>query len=192
MANMRLCFLLSLLSATASAFAPAKMRRRCAATVSLNSKDPARAHFERNLEEMMDNDWRVFRAKLVAQEQLLLKPKQEMDEKLLVQAQRGESIAGTINSIFHKKEKSIFEGHSIGGAYFHPTDDPFVSVAELPALLQPTVTVDKHRWAHAIPNIETGCVLVANEMLGGVFHQTVVLVVSHCDRSGSVGIVINR
>jgi len=35
-------------------------------------------------------------------------------------------------------------------------------------------------------------VLVANEKLGGVFHQTVVLVIEHNDVTGSTGIVINR
>lgn len=43
-----------------------------------------------------------------------------------------------------------------------------------------------------IPHIEPGCVLVANERLGGVFHQTVVLIIDHNDSSGSTGIVINR
>ena len=38
-------------------------------TSQLCSKNSDRAHIERNLEDMMDNDWRVFRAKLVAQEQ---------------------------------------------------------------------------------------------------------------------------
>jgi putative transcriptional regulator len=200
MTNVRFCLAFTLLSAAASAFSPSAHRGRyAAAAVSLKSKNSDRAHIERNLEEMMDNDWRVFRAKLVAQEeqqealqQNQQKPKQEIDDKLHKQGQLGDLFAGAINSIFHKKEKSIFDGDSIGGAYLHKSDDPFVSEAELPALLMPSVTVNKHRWAHAIPHVETGCVLVANEKLGGVFHQTVVLVVQHCDRTGSVGIVINR
>jgi len=72
--------------------------------------------------------------------------------------------------------------------------DPFASPAEMPLFLSPSeaVKLDKHRWAHPISHIEQGCVLVANERLGGVFHQTVVLVIDHCELIGSTGIVINR
>merc|ERR1712218_139142 len=73
-------------------------------------------------------------------------------------------------------------------------DDPFASVDEIVALnpLFQHVEVDKRWWAHSIPHIEPGCVLVANERLGGVFHQTVVLIIDHNDTTGSTGIVINR
>lgn len=73
----------------------------------------------------------------------------------------------------------------------HSYEDPFVSPAELPLFIQET-KINKHRWAHEIPHVEPGCVLIANEKLGGVFHQTVVLIVQHCERSGSIGMVINR
>ena len=71
-------------------------------------------------------------------------------------------------------------------------EDPFVSHAEIPVLMQSKVIIDKHRWAHPITHIEPGCVLVANEKLGGVFHQTVILIIEHNDAVGSKGIVINR
>ena len=78
---------------------------------------------------------------------------------------------------------NILSGENIGGAV--PQDellyqDPFVSAAELPIHIKPkTVSVNKHRWAHEIQHIEPGCVLIANEKLGGVFHQTIVLIVDH-------------
>ena len=173
---------------------------------------------ERNLEDMMNNDWRVFRAKLVAQEQAEEEANRNKktksktpegvtmseDEKLAKQGQLGEMFAQTISSIFkgnHKEavrgnRSDIFRGDSVGGAL--PLDeellyhDPFVSAAELPILMKPKPKIDKHRWAHEIPHVEPGCVLIANEKLGGVFHQTVVLVIENHEASGSTGIVINR
>ena len=57
---------------------------------------------------------------------------------------------------------------------------------------EPKVKIDKHRWAHPLFHVEPGCILVANEKLGGVFHQTVVLIIDHHDTAGSTGMVINR
>jgi putative transcriptional regulator len=97
-----------------------------------------------------------------------------------------------INNIFRNKSNSeakrenIFAGDTVGGASASPGDtnvddfvfeDPFVSAEELPLLLKPTVRINKHRWAHEI-STWNGCVLVANEKLGGVFHQTVVLLLN--------------
>jgi putative transcriptional regulator len=183
----------------------------------MNSKNSERAHIERNLEEMMGNDWRLFRANLVAKEQAEAshqrkndtpssEPKDYGDEKLAHQGQLGELFAGAISSIFQKKNSSrvasgrrhssdIFDGDAIGGLSDDDkivTDDPFVSEAELPLLMKSKVKINKHRWAHEIPHVEPGCVLLANEKLGGVFHQTVVLIVQHDEKTGSIGIVINR
>ena len=184
----------------------------------LCSKNSDRAHIERNLEDMMDNDWRVFRAKLVAQEQeeeeaakrKSKKARSESpseDDKLAKQGQLGEMFAQTISSIFKgnkdqegntngKDRGDIFRGDCVGGALplaeellYH---DPFVSAAEIPILMKPRPKINKHRWAHEITHVEPGCVLIANEKLGGVFHQTVVLVIEHHESSGSTGIVINR
>ena len=156
----------------------------------------------------MDRDWRVFRARLVAQEaheaeqqtdqsQNNHKPKSSPhDEKKAKQEKLGNIFAAIFN---HSKniDSSIFNGDSVGGATSDSMipdtcQDPFISRAEIPVLLQSKVEVDKHRWAHSLPHIEPGCVLVANEKLGGVFHQTVVLVIEHNDVTGSTGIVINR
>ena len=188
-----------------SAFVPASQNRRFQPM--FMSKNSDRAHLEKHLEDLMDNDWRVFRARLVAQEAAEAKdeskrPSAHGDEKLAKQGQLGDLFAGAISSIFSKPNKvptspdeDIFSGRSIGGADF-PDDivsqDPFVSADELPMLMKPKVTIDKHRWAHEIPHIEPGCILVANEKLGGVFHQTVVLIIEHNEANGSTGIVINR
>lgn len=190
-----------------------------AASTRLFSKSSDRAYIERTLEDMMGDDWREFRAKLVAQEHAAsLMPLSSFpnatnaaassttDSKLLKQGQLGDLFAGAISSIFHNshnhqqakksKDHNIFDGDCIGGidhsADFYSCNDPFASKDELPALMPSTVKIDKHRWAHAIHHPEPGSVLIANEKLGGIFHQTVVLIIQHCDKAGSTGVVINR
>lgn len=199
-----------------AAFAP--QRTSHDARIVMNSKNSERAHIERNLEEMMGNDWRLFRANLVAKEQAETAQrrkndqptpesgsKEYNDDKLAHQGQLGDLFAGAISSIFQKRNSSrvpgrrlssdIFDGDSIGGLTEEGkliSEDPFVSEAELPLLMKSKVKINKHRWAHEIPHVEPGCVLLANEKLGGVFHQTVVLIVQHDEKTGSIGIVINR
>jgi len=223
---------------------PQQRSDRLSSTSLASKKNSDRALIERNLEDMMNNDWRLFRAKLVAQERAETtasakkqdkshstsssspsssaaakkddtasssseKSSKMTDEKLAKQGQLGEMFAGAISSIFKgnpnknqhaamrssNNSNSIFQGDKVGGLAL-PEDfdfeDPFVSEAELPLLLKPKVSIDKHRWAHEIPHVERGCVLIANEKLGGVFHQTVVLITEHHEVSGSKGIVINR
>mmetsp|Transcript_18882 Transcript_18882/g.29097 ORF Transcript_18882/g.29097 Transcript_18882/m.29097 type:complete len:423 (-) Transcript_18882:321-1589(-) len=112
------------------------------------------------------------------------------------------SLPAGVSSIH---QYDIFEGDTVGGADSPSSvsstsssssssvcEDPFVSHAELPILLKPKAKINKHRWAHSIPHVEPGCVLLANEKLGGVFHQTVVLVIDHHETTGSTGIIINR
>uniref|UniRef100_A0A7R9W0N8 Transcriptional regulator n=1 Tax=Pseudictyota dubia TaxID=2749911 RepID=A0A7R9W0N8_9STRA len=188
------------------------------------SKNPDRARVEKTLEDLMDNDWRVFRAKLVMQEsreaeELERKKAENLefdDDNLVKQEKLSKLFAGVISSVFpsnnpeeantdipsddqdNSPSSSIFDGDAVGGATTSSVlpeecQDPFASPAELPILMQSeSVKLDRHRWAHPIPHIEPGCVLVANERLGGVFHQTVVLIVDHHESAGSTGIVINR
>jgi len=179
------------------------------------SKDSDRARMERNLEDMMGDDWRVFRAKLVAQEQMeavSTGPSSQQDDnssdgKQARQAQLGNLFSGALSSIFsqkhtsqnmgknhHENEISILTGEGIGTPSEPVCEDPFASEEEIIAAthLEPKVKVNKHRWAHPITHIEPGCVLIANEKLGGVFHQTVVLIIDHHDSTGSTGLIINR
>ena len=199
-----LLFIASLLEQhQAFAFVPTSQNQRL--QPSFMSKNSDRAHLEKNLEDLMDNDWRVFRARLVAQEKAEAKEETTRkssssisdDDKPAKLEQLGNLFAGAISSIFSKdtKDEDIFDGRSIGGADLPDgiiSQDPFVSAAEIPILMKPKVDIDKTRWAHAIPHIEPGCILVANEKLGGVFHQTVVLIIEHNEANGSTGIVINR
>ncbi len=194
-------------------------------------KSSDRARIERNLEDMMGNDWREFRAKLVAQEQAAATLREQQEHHMMMPSsttmQRrpmtpdsqlyyhahdvidlqpnhrpystlqpspqisssfmtdmppsqtvGDLFAGAIN---------IFDGYRISGKSLK-CSDPFVSEDELPIMMQKQVTINKHRWAHVIPSPEPGSVLISNTM----FHQTVVLIISHCDVKGSTGIVINR
>jgi putative transcriptional regulator len=203
----QLLVLVSCLISNTNAFVPHPAFDSSRTASALFVKRSDRAFIEKNLEDAMNNDWRVFRAKLVAQEGAETTTSdnshETKDEKLAKQGDLGDMFADAISSIFQKKGKEaavtaapdydIFEGDTVGGVAF-PDDceDPFVSHAELPILMEPKATIDKHRWAHTIPHVEPGSVLVANEKLGGVFHQTVVLVIDHCESQGSTGIIINR
>lgn len=180
----------------------------------LMSKNSDRARVEKHLEELMDNDWRLFRANLVAQENIEVleantkrnlitheSTSNQPDEKKARQEKFGNIFAAIFNHHREQEkegvEPSIFNGDAVGGASSSSMipdscEDPFVSVAEIPVLLKSKASVDKHRWAHPITHIEPGCVLVANEQLGGVFHQTIVLIIDHNEATGSTGIVINR
>lgn len=208
---------------------------------------------EKLLEESMGDDWRLFRAKLVAQERAQLqatkhqkknkhkknnnKPATDVERNTNSKTQQsavesastkdpsffhvqqqqqqqpqeppvgplGDLFGAAISSFFSKQQdkqpNAIFHGTTVGGQESSDgvvvNQDPFCSADELPLYSHhPTGNnyygVSKHRWAHPIENIEAGCVLIANEKLGGVFHQTVVLVVDHHATTGTTGIVINR
>lgn len=70
-------------------------------------------------------------------------------------------------------------------------EDPFASSEELESAKKPVFSLDNH-WAHALSCIEPGSVLLANEDLNGLFAQTVILIVSHYENSGTIGLIINR
>jgi len=200
----------------------------------LRTKNSDRARTERILEESMGDDWRLFRAKLVAQEKADISTRKNKNksqssssndkdnqdsssssskassstrqDELEKQGQLGEIFGAAISSIFksgsHKEkvevsDENIYRGDSIGRGVPQSElmyQDPFVSADELPIHIKPKLRapVNKHRWAHQIEHIEPGCVLIANEKLGGVFHQTVVMVVDHHEKTGTTGVVINR
>jgi putative transcriptional regulator len=203
----------------------------------LQTKNSDRARVERILEESMGDDWRLFRAKLVAQEKAeriasSSSAHHSMDNKnnhtkaassstqdeLEKNGQLGDLFGAAISSIFKSKhhqqhhvhetnsgkgsrgddvDANIYRGDSVGRGIPHDDfvhQDPFVSADELPIHIKPKkyAPVNKHRWAHPIEHIEPGCVLIANEKLGGVFHQTVVLIVDHHEKTGTTGVVINR
>lgn len=198
----------------------------------LRTKNSDRARTERILEESMGDDWRLFRAKLVAQEKAAISTEKTkaqtlssadtdshdsspssskasystQKDELEKQGQLGDLFGAAISSIFksgsHKEttkesDENIYRGGSIGRGVPQSElmyQDPFVSADELPIHIKPKMyaPVNKHRWAHNIDHIEPGCVLIANEKLGGVFHQTVVMVVDHHEKTGTTGVVINR
>ena len=211
-------------------------------STALKTKNSDRARTERILEESMGDDWRLFRAKLVAQEKAATVTAESSNSKsqsgstsslssasenrgsssssssstsssapqqkeLEKQGQLGDLFGAAISSIFksaHQKQaakvssdENIYRGDSIGRGVSQSDlmyQDPFVSADELPIHIKPKTyaPVNKHRWAHEIDHIEPGCVLIANEKLGGVFHQTVVLIVDHHEKTGTTGVVINR
>jgi len=165
---------------------------------------------EKTWEHMMGDDWREFRARLVAREHA--EELAETKTKIPVQGSSSSPpkeekfskiISGAISSIFSKggkddERKDMFNGE-VGGAtkfskFDNPCEDPFLSVEECHILYDKPddVHIDKHRWAHPLGHLEPGCVLIANEKLGGVFHQTVVLIIDHNEKTGSTGMIINR
>ena len=180
------------------------------------TRDNERARVEKRWEEMMDNDWREFRARLVARENAeemaieAAKTKTTAGSSVVPTKEEnlGELISGAFSSIFKggkhgDDEKNMFKGN-VGGANsntkFESTDfpseceDPFLSVEECHLIYSEPqqIEINKHRWAHPLGHVESGCVLVANEKLGGVFHQTVVLIIDHHEKIGSTGMIINR
>jgi len=138
------------------------------------SKNADRAHTEHILESMMGNDWRVFRAKLVAQEQadaLQLKsaasgigygnlPFQQEKKPL------HHLITGAFSSLFGARDLAslkfpppkrnssdqsdtrISKNHTrivyIGGSPV-PVEDPFASEDELLLMMEPKIILDQHR-----------------------------------------------
>ena len=184
----------------------------------------------------MGEDWREFRAKLVAREHaedmgIDGSLNQSSSNKSSKKKDEG-GILGALSSIFKKddqnnkksnsaqgetdkylgllgtksslsdtdKKTNIFDGVDVGGATkFSKIEvewdcsDPFMDDEECHLIYDESdVQLDKHRWAHPLFHVEPGCILVANEKLGGVFHQTVVLIIDHNEATGSTGMVINR
>ena len=291
MTFLRNTVLLILLPLTAAFVARAPSTSRPTTFLNSDRKDSDRAGFEKNFEDAMNNDWRLFRAKLIAQEQRAAE-EQQRGPRPLYDAPNGQTphyspsreqtphigaptgqrpyfepkspayerpaaeqtptygapqgrrlyfgsdgqkplvrseLVKVHNDDFISHSGPIFEGNIVHHSsraeqqqffqqqqqaqYVKPqpptasqadpyinsllkeighVQDPFVSPAELPLMMQPRVKVDKNAWAHAIPDIEPGCVLVANEKIGGEFHQAVVLLVEHCQQRGTIGIVLNR
>ena len=195
----RLHFALALLFAAAGAAAFLTPEQTTSPSISLltsssatilSAKNPDRARIEKELEDIMDHDWRAFRARLVMNEALESKEVPNgidaadgdiiEDENLEKQHNVGKLFAGAISSIFsprHQQQQqdkdkvfvsnheeatsdvgsdsSIFDGDSVGGATSEsslPTscEDPFISAAELPVIMQPKGDLDKHRWAHPV------------------------------------------
>ena len=209
------------LFSAATAFTTTTRQRRTSTTTLTMSKNSDRAFIERSLEDAMNNDWRLFRAQLIAKEkaekddtskkssqQQQQHPQSIVENEVARQGQLGDLFAGAIQNIFKSSprkgeeqgmsskqnrrhsDEELFMGEGIGDA---TAPDPFASVAELPLWFEPkTTSVSKHRWAHEISHLEPGCVLLANEKLGGVFHQTVVLIIEHNETTGTFGEVINR
>lgn len=184
---------------------------RCRRTSPLDmAKDNDRARLEKTWEDAMGEDWREFRARLVQQEHIegeidaMAKGRGKKDGEKI-----GNFITGAISSIFSKRDgkdnndsagaaKDIFDGE-VGGASKYSKipstcSDPFMDEVECQLFeeREEIIQIDKHRWAHPLSHIEPGSLLVANEKLGGVFHQTVVLIIDHNESTGSTGMVINR
>jgi len=172
------------------------------------AKNSDRARQERDLEDMMGDDWRVFRAKLITKEQE--EAGSRITKRILknVEERKHGRFANLFAAFFsHSQQKSshestqelvkesidinILNADTIGGDGLK-IDDPFATDEEKLAVNPRQVNFDKHRWAHPISHVETGCVLVANERLGGVFHRTVVLIIGHDEHTGSTGVCINR
>lgn len=176
---------------------------------------------------MMGDDWRTFRAKLVAYEKAEAECMNEsMKSQLPKDSDDNDDDGKKFTQFISKGLSSIFtsgspnkipkQHHATSNVNIEDQNhefispslplnqeegefrDPFASVDEVFALnsdfdlITQHISLDKHHWAHPISHIEPGCVLLANEKLGGEFRQTVVLIADHHDTIGSSGLVINR
>eukprot|EP00586_Coscinodiscus_wailesii_P000422 CAMPEP_0172487750 /NCGR_PEP_ID=MMETSP1066-20121228/16958_1 /TAXON_ID=671091 /ORGANISM="Coscinodiscus wailesii, Strain CCMP2513" /LENGTH=322 /DNA_ID=CAMNT_0013254557 /DNA_START=201 /DNA_END=1169 /DNA_ORIENTATION=- len=167
----------------------------------MSHKDNDRARVEKDLEKMMGNDWRLFRARLVAKEQI---EEEELSEARRAaqyrsrnnQNQFGSFFKSAASTVSHSRiDRTASNSHYddfIFGDESIPCEDPFVSPDEVLSYLKPRTLIDDEHWAHPIEHIEPGCVLLATERLRGIFRQAVVLVIDHSDEMGSIGIIINR
>jgi putative transcriptional regulator len=195
LSNLLCCSALFL--APGCAFVPSRSFTRGSQTAlydTSSSNNVNRARVEQIFEESMGNDWKLFRAQLVAQEQA--ERSEEGDSSLSSvygddlnnkDPRRAEEFCDTVVSVIFPPSTT-----NMATSDGSMPQDPFVSPDELRIHIQPKIRVNKHRWAHPIDHIEIGCILIANEELQGVFQQTVVLVVDHDEETGTTGVIINR
>lgn len=128
------------------------------------------ARVRQKLECAMGDDWRSFRASLVAGERLQQQQQSQSVSQQQLESQQNPFISG---------------------------GDPFAtsSAKSSPSMLLPTKSIDEDdgMWAHPLSHAEPGCVLVANEKLGGTFHRAVILITSHrSEEGGCTGLILNK
>lgn len=166
----------------------------------LAHKNLDRAHTELEFEHAMGDDWRLFRAKLIAQERSQPKPRR------LFSTVRLKNLVKSWVSLLKQKRTGglLARARALIRA---PTDyqnqsnikklldqDPFVSAGELPIFIKDSPKVDSRRWAHPLSHIEPGCVLLANERVrpSNPFYKTAILVLQHDAETGTVGVILNK
>jgi len=199
-----LVLLLSVFLQPNFAFVP-PARQRPFLTKLFVGKSNTRARLERKYNDMMEDDWRWFRANLIAVEKTrrerdALRAKQQQQQQQQQQS-LGQSSLGNNNGVsqtFREQNnidcppvKEIRPGHYYVG-FEEELESEIYPFDEGPLFGDSDVKVDKLCWAHKIPSVEVGAVLIAGYELGGVFHQSVTLIVSHNNSTGSIGVVINR
>jgi putative transcriptional regulator len=195
------------------------MKRAVAAVAVATSvsahKNLDRAHTELEFEHAMGDDWRLFRAKLVAQErsqqpkprgrlfstaQARLKNLVESWVSLLQQKRTGGLLARAIININIRAPSRTDDQSNCTTSISNikllsDQQDPFVSADELPIFITTySPKVDKHRWAHPLSYIEPGCVLLASERLrpSNPFYKTAILVLQHDAETGTIGVILNK
>lgn len=183
----------------ATSFTSQPMKRSVSVASVSAHKNLDRAHTELEFEHAMGDDWRLFRAKLVAQERFQPKPRRLFSTVRLKN--------------FVKRWVSLLQQKRTGGLLARaraliraPTDyqnqfniklsdqDPFVSADELPIFITDSPKVDKFRWAHSLSYIEPGCVLLASDRVrpSSPFYRTAILVLQHDIETGTVGVILNK
>mmetsp|Transcript_14183 Transcript_14183/g.21571 ORF Transcript_14183/g.21571 Transcript_14183/m.21571 type:complete len:190 (-) Transcript_14183:2461-3030(-) len=177
-----LVLLLSVFLQPNFAFVP-PARQRPFLTKLFVGKSNTRARLERKYNDMMEDDWRWFRANLIAVE----KTRRERDALRAKQQQQQQQQQQSLG----QSSLEIRPGHYYVG-FEEELESEIYPFDEGPLFGDSDVKVDKLCWAHKIPSVEVGAVLIAGYELGGVFHQSVTLIVSHNNSTGSIGVVINR
>eukprot|EP00899_Mesostigma_viride_P012143 jgi/Mesvir1/2092/Mv16624-RA.1 len=116
----------------------------------------------------LETDWRAFRARLFAMEQ-------------------AEQIG---------KSSAPGPASSMPGAN-NPAAAPSASATGgAKSRVEPRSPVTRRmiaagRWAHPLARVEKGCLLLADENLGGLFSQTVIFILEHGPQ-GTLGVILNR
>jgi putative transcriptional regulator len=167
--------------------------KRAVASISAH-KNLDRAHTELEFDHAMGDDWRLFRAKLVAQERSQPKPRR------LFSTARLKNLVKSCLSLFQQKRSGGLLAQALIRTDYQSSNiklsdqDPFVNGAELPIFITNSPKVDSHRWAHPLSSIEPGCVLLASERVrpSNPFYKTAILVLQHDAETGTVGVILNE
>jgi len=121
--------------------------------------------------DLLPDDWRTYRARLVAKEELEKEGKEKERRQVVNFAN---FFSPQLRGRAEDEAGGLGDGDGLAGG-----EGELVSLGD--------------NWAHPLTSVEPGSVLLANENLGGVFWQTVVLMLDvERGGKGATGLVVNR
>lgn len=153
-----------------------------------------------------DDDWRAFRAKLIAQEHLQDKTTSKSSNPTTIEQVVGSLFFKALDSIHlmdaapaYKSSKDakqtkaplFYDDFHLNPPAEELLEDDNPSQSTLFILPSSSSPVNAS-WAHPISHLEPGCVLISNENIGGIYHQSVILLIEHSSQGSSTGLMLNR